>query len=191
MSYVLSGSVIDIEKLESVVGSKDPAVLEAIVADGPEVFEDGEDELEEDELSLATALRQLIMGEEKDPDEAHQYGYAFIQICNYLADEPLECDYWGGVRWAAIEECGLVDLLEKTGAPVDLPPIDDFPVLAHIRRNEIDTYLQAAKSGGTCGTSPFSVWARCSQGTPRKRNSPTTTRPTPCAAARGANGRDG
>jgi hypothetical protein len=157
MSYVLSGYILDIEKLKSIVGSKDASLVEAVMENSPEEFDldedeeddwddddDEENDEEDDEVSLATALRQLIMNEAKNPEEAHQYGYALREICAYCG-EALDSDMWGGVRWAAVEDCGLEDLLTKTGTPVPLPPIESFPTIGHIRRENLNGYLQAAK----------------------------------------------
>ena len=143
MSYALSAFVVDIPKLESIIGSKDASVIDAVKANNAEFFEEEEEEFDDDELWLSTAIQHLVMGEERDPEEAHQYGYALQEICDYLGD-PQDCDIWSGVRWGCVEGCGLEDLLTKTGPPVELPPNDDFPNIGHIRRGEVNEYLQAA-----------------------------------------------
>jgi hypothetical protein len=147
MSYVLTGYIVDIPRLEAVIGSQDTSVVEAVMENNPEEFDIDEDEFddeEEGELTIATALRHLIMGEEKDPEEAHQYGYAFAEICDCFGELQL-CQMWNGVRWSAVEQCGLEDLLTKTGPPVQLPPNSDGPAIGHIRRGEVGQYLQAAR----------------------------------------------
>jgi hypothetical protein len=145
MSYTLMAHLIDIPKLKKLVGSKDDLLLTAIKEHSEEFDEEDEEEDDDDdELTLLSALRQLIMGEMLDPNEAHQYGYAIVELCDYLG-ERLESDAWSGVRWEAIEQCGLESLLTKSGAPVDLPPNDAFPRVGHIRREEVESYLAAAR----------------------------------------------
>ena len=130
------------------VGSGDPEMVKAVIDNNPDMFdeEEGEEEdEEEDELSLSSALRQLVMGVPLNPDEAHQYGYALQELCDY-AGEMLDSDLWSGVRWSAVEQCGLEDLLTKTGPPVDIPLNEgDFPAIGHIPRDQLANYLQAAK----------------------------------------------
>ncbi|MEM7625044.1 MAG: hypothetical protein AAF333_05395 [Planctomycetota bacterium] len=144
MSYVLTGYAVEIDKLESLVGSGDAMAVSAVIANNPEEFEDDEYE-EDDELTLRDAVWQLVMGQEKDPDEAYQYGYALQELCDCYG-EALLPDLWGGVRWDAVEACGLEPLMTKTGPPVELPPSDDFPRIGHLRRGAaIESALGAAR----------------------------------------------
>jgi hypothetical protein len=144
MSYVLTAYLVDIDKLQALVGSKDQSVVEAVKANNAEFFDEEEEEFDEDELWLSTAIEHLIMDQEKDPEEAHQYGYALREICDCYG-ELLPCDAWNGVRWAAVEICGLQDLLTKTRPPIELPENDDFPRIGCLRRSEVPGELQAAK----------------------------------------------
>ncbi len=144
MSYVLSGCIIDLAKLRSVVGSGDASIVDAVKANAPEAFEDEEEYADDDEPVLSEALRGLVMGDEIDPDNAFQYGYALQELCDYLGEMP-EVDIWGGVGWGAVEVCGLEELLTKTGSPVPIPLEDgDFPAIGHINREQVGAYLQAA-----------------------------------------------
>ncbi|MCI0333878.1 MAG: hypothetical protein L0228_11725 [Planctomycetes bacterium] len=143
MSYVLIPYVVDISKLKSIVGSKVESLVEAVVAEASADFDEEDDDDQIDD-ELEEAIYQLIMGEEKYPVEADQFGYALKEICGYCG-ELLPVDIWNGVRWAAVEECGLEDLLTKTGPPIDLAPNSDFPTIGHIRRGEVNAYLQAAR----------------------------------------------
>jgi hypothetical protein len=86
------------------------------------------------------------MGERLDPGNAAAYGNALWNICKAVADEELFPDAWGGVRWDAVEACGLVDLLTKTGPPVKLPPNQDIPHIGFIARDKIPQYIQAAEN---------------------------------------------
>ncbi|WP_425396866.1 DUF7691 family protein [Aeoliella sp.] len=144
MSYVLTAYLVDIDKLQAIVGSKDASLVEAIKANNAEFFDDEEEEFDDDELWLSTAIEHLVMDQEKDTDEAHQYGYALIEICGYCG-ELQPCDLWDAARWAAVEACGLEHLLTKTKPPVELPPNNDFPSIGCLRRAEVAAELTTAK----------------------------------------------
>lgn len=147
MSYALNCFVIDIPKLKSVIGAGDESLVDAVKANTPEAFDDEEeeeDDEDDEEVSMSTALRQLIMGEELDEEQAHQYGYALQEICEYLG-ELQDADLWCGVRWSAVEACGLEPLLTKSGPPVGIPINQgDFPAIGQLDRAEMATHLQAA-----------------------------------------------
>lgn len=134
MSYSLLAFAVDLPEIERRIGSGDQGVIDAVIANNPEEF-DEEEEDEDDDLSLKSAVRQLVMGESMDPEEAHQYGYALQELCSTYGED-LPCDLWCGVRWGAIEGCGLEPLMTRTGSPVALPPNDDFPTIAFLRRGE-------------------------------------------------------
>jgi hypothetical protein len=144
MSYVLLCYLVDIPKLSSLVGSKDAAVVDEIVESDPDLFDEDEEDKDDDELTRRVALRQLIMGEKKDPEEAHEYGYALKTICDCYGKQQ-DCEAWGGVRWEAVEACGLEPLMKSSGPPVTLPENSDFPRIGHIRRDEIGQSLQSAR----------------------------------------------
>jgi hypothetical protein len=143
MSYVLTAYLVDIPQLKSLIGSKDESIVDTIVENNPEIFED-EDEFD-DEVVLSEALRQLIMGEAMDEEEAHQYGYALRELCDH-SGKLQKCEHWNGVRWAAVEQCGLEELLTKFGPPISLPPIDGGPHIGHIRREQVKEHQKAAQS---------------------------------------------
>ena len=143
MSYVLTPILVDISKLQTAIGSRDTALIDGVMAVNPEEFEDEGDEEQDDEIPLRVALRHLIMGDEVNTRCAHQYGYALEKLCDYLG-EVLLPDVWGGVRWEAVEACGLQGVL-GTGPPVKLPPIADFPKIGHIPRTNIDGHIRLAK----------------------------------------------
>ncbi|TWT38082.1 hypothetical protein KOR34_30500 [Posidoniimonas corsicana] len=141
MSYALSACVVDADQLTRMVGCGDESVVQQVMEADPEAFDY---EPDDDELSVAQALRHLVMGEPTQPDDAHQYGYALQALCNH-AGETILPDVWGGVRWAAVEDCGLEDLLTQTGPPIALPENDDFPAIGHLKRSELDAALKAAR----------------------------------------------
>lgn len=143
VSYVLIPYLVDLREIESVIGCKDASIVDAVKTVNSEKHAAGGDEGEE-HIPLSHAIRHLIMGEPLIPDSAHQYGYALQEICAYKGEVILP-DYWSGVRWDAVEECGLEDLFTKSGSPVKMPPTPDFPVIAHIKRDDLAAHLRSAE----------------------------------------------
>jgi hypothetical protein len=147
MSYVLTSYLVDLAELESVIGCKDQSIIAAVEAMIQEKFDDEDDE---DKIAQSVALRHLIMGEPRNLDDATQYGWVLWDICRFKGEEQLP-DHWGGVRWDAVEACGLENLLTKTGPPVELPPNQDMPSIGHIKRDNIAAYLHAAEETKAAG----------------------------------------
>lgn len=150
MSYVLSSILVDIAEVSSVIGCKDPSVIDAVKSLERDRYDEEAtwDPEVMGEISLGDALRHLVMGEPLDAGSAHQYGYALCEVCTYMGTL-LQPDCWSGVRWSAIEDCGLVELMTTTGPPVPLPSIEDFPRIGHIRRDQLPLYLDAATTKAT------------------------------------------
>lgn len=125
MSYTLTPYAVDLAALQQVVGSGDEALLAAVLAENADEPDD------DDELSTAQALRHLILGEPRDEAQAYQYGYALEMVCRHLGEQ-LPGDCWESIRWAVLEQTGFVEVLERSGPPVPLPPSTDFPRIAHL-----------------------------------------------------------
>jgi len=138
MSYSLTVYLVDLAEIKAVIGCKDPSIIDGVEVVIREEYDD------EDTIANSVALRHLIMGEPLDADNAPHYWCALGHICRFKGEELLP-DCWGGVRWDAIEACGLEDLLTKTGPPVKLPPNPDIPSIGHIKRDNIARYLLAAE----------------------------------------------
>jgi hypothetical protein len=45
-------------------------------------------------------------------------------------------DAWGGVRWMAVEDAGLADILTRTGPPVPMPDTEGFTI-GHLTAAEV------------------------------------------------------
>jgi hypothetical protein len=145
MSYTLSPYLVDLDGLRRAVGGKDSALFKAVVDGNPAAFgEESDEEYDEDEeeISLRTALRQLIMAEPFAKDSLHQYGYALEQLCRHLGEEVVGRDLWSGIHWNVLEDTGVEEMLFQTGAPVSLPPSDDFPRIGHITATDIVAQLR-------------------------------------------------
>lgn len=54
-------------------------------------------------------------------------------------------EIWNGVRWAAVKDCGLVDLL-SSGSPIPLPEIEDFPRIGYLAREDVAAQITASEA---------------------------------------------
>ena len=143
MSYALTAYLVDLDRLRSVIGSRDETLAEAIIETNSEEFDDADEYDTDDYLPLVEALRQLINGDALTPREYTQYGYALEELCRYLG-KPLDSIQWSAARWSCIEATGLTRLLTEVGPPVQLPPKTDFPAIGYLTRDEIKAELERA-----------------------------------------------
>jgi hypothetical protein len=111
------------------------AVPELIVEDLNSVRQERTDEPGHRDEDMDRALRQLVMGEQLDEEAGSQYGYALELLCRHLGEVILP-DAWGGVRWMAVEDAGLADILTRTGPPVPMPDTQGFTI-GHLTAAEV------------------------------------------------------
>lgn len=119
--------------LRVAIGSKDLAVIDAVVARNPRAFvaqEEGED------ISLRQALSTLIVGGDFNSEYAHLYGYALEQLCHQLGSA-LGVKYSDAVRSHTLMVTSVEDILEESGSPVSLPRIPDLPTIGHVRPEDM------------------------------------------------------
>ncbi|MGV3719289.1 MAG: DUF7691 family protein [Actinomycetota bacterium] len=152
MSYSLVPYLVDLEQLRQAVGGKNEALLAAVIAGNPDALQDAEPD--DEELSLAQALRHLVMGEPLDAGSAHQYGYALMELCRHLGEELPERDLWESIHSNVLESTGADELLSRTGAPVPLPKIDDFPYIGHLEAAQISALVDRLGGGRLISASP-------------------------------------
>jgi hypothetical protein len=138
MSYSLIPYAVDLKKLRAAVGSKEQALVQAVIHGNAKLFKQ---QGEAGELSLREALEQLVMGSDLDGDWGHVYGYALEQLCRHLGT-PLKVEGWIGVHWEIMEMFQLDQLLKDSGPPVELPFIADFPTIGHIRAKDLPRVLR-------------------------------------------------
>jgi hypothetical protein len=93
------------------------------------------DEPGQRDKDVERALRQLVMGEHLEEDAGSQYGYALELLCRHFGEVILP-DAWGGVRWMAVEDAGLADILTRTGPPVSMPDTEGFTI-GHLTAAEV------------------------------------------------------
>ncbi|STZ76388.1 DUF7691 family protein [Bergeriella denitrificans] len=86
--YLTAYAAIRPDAIKQVFGSKDDALFTRL-ADGLDLRD-----VETDTLSAENALRHIIYGEAMDtqPENAHLYGYALLEICQALG-ETLPCSF--------------------------------------------------------------------------------------------------
>jgi hypothetical protein len=145
MSYGLTVYVVSLPKLRALPGSRDRKLIKraqasSFVADQIDemVQRHNEDSDEEGQIrvSFADAVAQLVT-REVPPDVPHYagfvYGYAFEAICAGLGDV-LDNDSVPGLDFDELDEFlksnGVpLEVLELTcgGAPIEVPPADDWP----------------------------------------------------------------
>lgn len=133
ISYALTPYLIDLEELRRAVGSRSQALIAEALGGDPNEFKDpweaDEDGEVEGLVTVDQALRHLVMAEPLNRDCGSEYGYALERLCHHLGEVTVP-DVWGAVRWAAVTDSGLEDLLTKTGSPVPIPD-RDFPTIGH------------------------------------------------------------
>jgi hypothetical protein len=86
------------------------------------------------------------MGEAPDSRSAHQYGYALERLCAHLG-ERLDADCWESIHWDVLEATGIEEILTRTGPPVPLPPIDNFPAIGHLKAADIASMVAKLGDG--------------------------------------------
>lgn len=151
MSSAINVYAVSLERLKEVVGSRDQAMIDAIV-EAHEDFLDSIDEIDEDlELTCADAVAKLINGELSEEVPGYLYGYAIEAICAHIGEElPNICPIAGASDWieevdALLERKGIpvgLNQLVYGGAPVPIPEPDDYPFIGKWTPTE----LPAAKA---------------------------------------------
>lgn len=149
MSYSLNVYMIDLGEAKRVIGCKDTKLLEKIRKhkltsdaddeDSDEEQEAAETDEEDEELSEDVALEHLIMGTRPVAGQAHVYGYALERICRFLG-ERLDTCYFEGTNSRYLDQVKYVNSLVSRGPPVKLPPIDDFPAIGYLTRDECKSF---------------------------------------------------
>ena len=162
MSYGVMPFAVKISQIRKAVGSRSKSLLreireqfeEELAEDRERVDEANEDDEFDPELALEEALRHLIMDEERWDYEGAKYGHGIELMC-WFYGEFLPNDHWTGIQfsWAelvndTLEEIGVPEEsfsvfghLFDRGSPVDIPEIDDFPVIGFVKCDEIPTAL--------------------------------------------------
>lgn len=145
MSYIVSPYAVDLEGIR-LVGSYSQEFSDHVVRSSPRHVLDRLDEAEELGLTPRDIMRQLLLGEAMHEDFGPTYGHALEVLCHH-AGTLLDNAHWAGMRFRyfsmveeALAELG-VDFdpagLVLGGAPIELPPIDDFPSIGFVESHRI------------------------------------------------------
>jgi hypothetical protein len=136
MSVGLNVYAVSLERLKQIVGSRDQAMIDAIV-EGHEDFLSSIDDICKDaELTCVDVVAELINGELSENTLCYLYGYAFEAICSHVAEElPNICPISGASDWieevdALLEGKDIPIRLNELvfgGSPVPIPEPDDYP----------------------------------------------------------------
>ncbi|MRH87547.1 hypothetical protein GFY24_08770 [Nocardia sp. SYP-A9097] len=146
MSYIVSPYAVDLDGIR-LVGSYGQEFVDAVVRSSPQQVLDRLDEAEELGLTPRDVMRQLLAGEPMDPEFGPTYGHALEVLCHH-AGTLLDNAHWAGMRFRyfSMVEQALADIgvdfdpteLVLGGAPIELPPIDDFPSIGFVEHHRID-----------------------------------------------------
>ncbi|GAA5505393.1 hypothetical protein Rcae01_00838 [Novipirellula caenicola] len=147
MGYSHNFFAIDIERLQSVHGSKDHDLLRKVLKDHADDVEDNdaffEEEIEEGEMpNTATALRQIFEGEIQSNVEGAMYGYALQMIADQMGQLVEGGEYGVG----AVRDQPFHSLLLQSGVPISIPLPSDFPEIGFLSRDQISDELQRARN---------------------------------------------
>ncbi|MGN6627423.1 MAG: DUF7691 family protein [Tepidisphaeraceae bacterium] len=143
MSYSLVPYLVDLPAVIAAVGSNDSALINAIERSNSRRF--NADEFD-DGMTIGDAVRQLVNATPRRDVSGHLYGYAFETLCNQLG-KALPSDLWCGVRWATMEDSQVAQIM-KSGSPVSLPPIQDFPMIGYLTRKTIQSLVHRMGTEG-------------------------------------------
>lgn len=144
MGYAITPVVVEVERFESVLGSGSTDLLSELLESDPELAEFDEDD--EDEIPVADAVRDLLLGETLDPAHVSEYGYALEAIAVNIGEVLPACE----VHWTLLVECGLAAAF--TPPPPVLKPLhatkDDFPKIAWLPFDKVATLRKSLLTSG-------------------------------------------
>ena len=157
MGYGVMAYAVPLELVSGCVGARDPGLLATLLADfgaAPaidELLADARSPASEDLPTARELLRHLVMDEPARSGLGFAYGYCFKYLCDRYG-EFLDNSAWYPIGFDFVEEVqaelgrqGISDDVLSVadlvwgGAPVPLPPIDDFPGIGHLTRARVPT----------------------------------------------------
>ncbi len=160
MSYGIMPYSVSLAEVERVFGCGDPALLARLMVEFKDDLDNDEcDEDDEEEPTLAEALREIIEGEPMRPSYGHKYGYLLEMLCRQYGESLANSEFssmhsdWidkvdQGLAHAGIPEetLSLSRHLLYRGSPVAIPEPGDFPFIGYLKSNEIPPALQALET---------------------------------------------
>ncbi|HXK20519.1 MAG TPA: hypothetical protein VNG33_22065 [Polyangiaceae bacterium] len=130
------------------------AELEDEAEEIDELAQEAAEDRDVEPLTLRDALSHLIMGTDREAQLGFVYGYAFAFLCQHLG-ETLDNAHWSALAsssnfgtqvdaalaYRGVDETLSVSMLLARGAPLQLPPIDDFPSFGYLSNVEVQRAL--------------------------------------------------
>lgn len=152
MSSAINVYAVSVQRLEQILGSRDRALIDAIVARTADFLASIDEIDDEAELTCADAVADLINGETSEDAPGYLYGYALEAICAHVGVElPNICPIVRATDWieevdAILDRKGIPIRLERLvfgGSPVPIPEPDDYPAIGHWPAADITGALAA------------------------------------------------
>jgi hypothetical protein len=162
---------VDIDKLVALCGSQDDRMRRAISGRFRERIYRTNDQLgwsnERDEPSVFTAIKHLIMGEEKTLEGA-MYGYGFefiVEFSGQFLDNglfyPCPSRHLSETVDVELADVGatisMIDLIFG-GAPVSFPSPDDFPAIGHWTADQVARNVEPLRAGSSAELKTIAKW---------------------------------
>ena len=142
MGYYFFSWGIKTEEIKAVFGCKDKTIIDKVKAS--DTF-DNYNENDHSGISVATALKDIITGDNYNEEAGYQYGYAVICICAALGSElpySQEIKMWHetdfinkylsesfGIQNMVIEE----EFFADNTNPFQIPKIEDWPMIGLVK----------------------------------------------------------
>jgi hypothetical protein len=171
MGYGVMAYAVDIDKLVAFCGSGDDRMRRVISGKFREDIYRINDDLgwsnERGEPSVFTAIKHLIMGEEKTL-EGTMYGYGFkfiVEFSGRFLDNgpfyPCPSQYLSDtvdVELAGVGATISMSGLIFDGAPVSFPSPDDFPAIGHWTADQVADNVEPLRAGSSTELKTISKW---------------------------------
>jgi hypothetical protein len=150
VSSSISVYAVSLEKLTSVVDSRDTQLVSTIAAQQANFLERVDEINDEAELSCLDALKHLVNGDELNESHGYLYGYALEALCMQLGAElPNISGISGAGEWIEKTDSMLarhqvplsLSTLVYGGSPIQIPQPDDYPFIGSWPVREIASAL--------------------------------------------------
>lgn len=152
MSSSINVYAVPLDRLKQLVGSRDQAVIDAVVSNHKAFLATVDDIDDEADMTCAQAVAELVNDSPDKDGPGYLYGYALEALCAHAGQElPNLCPIARGSEW--IEEIDA--LLERHqapvhlsdlvygGSPVPIPEPDDYPFIGRWPADKIPATLAA------------------------------------------------
>src|SRR5688572_30061782 len=159
MGSAINVCAVPLGRLREIVGSRDRAVIDAVVEGQADFLQSIDDIDEETEMSCAEAVAERVNGEVSEGGPGYLYGYALEAICWHVGEElPNMGPISGASDWieevdGVLEGKGIPVRLSELvygGSPVEIPEPDDYPGIGEWSAEQVAA-ARAAFAGAELG----------------------------------------